>query len=105
MMDELQEHLARIGLRLIAGRGFVLGGGHAVELNGMGTRLSEDIDLFSPERGSPSVVADDLINGYEREGFKVAVRRRTPDLVQLEVADAPGLILRACRGKYSPDLR
>lgn len=54
----------------------------------MGTRLSEDIDLFSPERGSPSVVADDLINGYEREGFKVAVRRRTPDLVQLEVTDA-----------------
>jgi len=28
-MDDLQEQLARIGLRVIAGRGFVLGGGHA----------------------------------------------------------------------------
>jgi hypothetical protein len=36
-MDELQEHLARIGLRVIAGRGFALGGGHAIELHGMGT--------------------------------------------------------------------
>jgi hypothetical protein len=45
MMDELQEHLARIGLRVIAGRGFVLGGGHAIELHGMGTRPSEDVGL------------------------------------------------------------
>lgn len=90
MMDELQEHLARIGLRVIAGRGFVLGGGHAIELHGMGTRPSEDVDLFSPERGSPGMVADDLIDEYAREGFKVAVRLRTPDLVQMEIADVRG---------------
>jgi len=37
-MDPLQERLTRIGLEVIGKRGFVLGGGHAIELHGMGTR-------------------------------------------------------------------
>lgn len=89
-MDELQQQLVRTGLRVIAGRGFVLGGGHAIELHGMGTRPSEDIDLFSPERGGPGMAADELIDEYARDGLKVTVRLRTPDLVQMEVADADG---------------
>ena len=68
-MDDLQEQLARIGLRVIAGRGFVLGGGHAIELHGMGSRPSEDVDLFSPERGGPGMVADDLINRWAPRDF------------------------------------
>jgi hypothetical protein len=84
-MDPLQERLARIGLQVIGRRGFVLGGGHAIELHGMGTRPSEDIDLFSPERGSPDAVADDLPDAYLREGLAVTVRLRTADLVQMEV--------------------
>jgi hypothetical protein len=86
-MDPLQKRLARIGLQVIGRRGFVLGGGHAIELHGMGTRPSEDIDLFSPERGSPDAVADDLIDAYLREGLAVTVRLRTADLVQIEVTD------------------
>jgi hypothetical protein len=84
-MDPLQERLARIGLQVIGRRGFVLGGGHAIELHGMGTRPSEDIDLFSPERGGPDAVADDLLDAYLREGLAVTVRLRTADLVQMEV--------------------
>lgn len=42
-----------------------MGGGHAVELHGMGARPSEDIDLFTAERGGPAAVADDLIVAYE----------------------------------------
>jgi Nucleotidyl transferase AbiEii toxin, Type IV TA system len=89
-MDPLQERLTRAGLRVIGNRGFVLGGGHAVELHGMAARPSEDIDLFSAERGSPAAVADDLISAYEHEGFSVSVRLRTADLVQMDVADAQG---------------
>jgi hypothetical protein len=37
-MDLLQEQLARMGLQVIGRRGFVLGGGHAIELHGMGDR-------------------------------------------------------------------
>lgn len=54
----------------------------------MGTRPSEDIDLFSAERGSPGAAADDVPNAYRREGFEVTVRLRTADLVQLRVTDA-----------------
>jgi predicted nucleotidyltransferase component of viral defense system len=86
-MHPLQARLARISLQVIGKRGFVLGGGHAIELHGMGSRPSEDIDLFSAERGSPDAVADDLLDVYRREGFTVAVRRRTPDLVQMEITD------------------
>jgi len=89
-MDPLQEQLTRIGLQVVGRRGFVLGGGHAIELHGMGTRPSEDIDLFSAERGSPGAVADDLIAAYHAEGLGVHVSLRTPDLVQMEVTGTGG---------------
>jgi hypothetical protein len=85
-MDQLQERLARIGLEVLAGRGFVLGGGHAVELHGMASRMSEDIDLFSPVRGSPGEAAADLLAAYRGKGFAVTILRETADLVQMEVA-------------------
>jgi hypothetical protein len=65
-MDDLQQRLARIALSAIADRGFVLGGGHAVELHGMGSRPSEDIDLFSAHRGAPGEVEADLVAEYEK---------------------------------------
>lgn len=52
-MDDLQKQLARIALSAIAERGFALGGGHAVQLHGMGSRPSEDIDPFSTHHGGP----------------------------------------------------
>ena len=93
-MDPLQEQLARIGLQVIGRRGFVLGGGHAIELHGMGDRPSEDIDLFSAQRGSPTAVADDVLDAFTRAGFTVIVGLRTADLVQMEVTDAQG---RGCK--------
>ncbi|MFC0861553.1 nucleotidyl transferase AbiEii/AbiGii toxin family protein [Sphaerimonospora cavernae] len=89
-MDQLQECLARIGLELAARYGFVLGGGHAVQLHGFGARPSEDIDLFTPWRGTPEQVEQLVVDAYRREGFQVDVRLRTPDLVQMEVSDAAG---------------
>jgi hypothetical protein len=80
-MNRLQERLARIGLEVLGGRGFVLGGGHAVELHGMASRPSEDIDLFSAVRDSPGEAAADLIAAYQSGGFGVAVLRETADLV------------------------
>jgi hypothetical protein len=93
-MDRFQQRLAHLALDIVGNRGFVLGGGHAVQLHGMGARPSEDIDLFSPERGSPGQVADDLIAGLQKHGLMVAVARRTPDLVQMTVTDEAG---RACK--------
>jgi hypothetical protein len=81
------------GTHRLAGRrqgGFVLGGGHAIGLHGMGDRPSEDIDLFSAERGSPAAVAGKLLDAEAREGFTVMISLRTADLVQMEVTDVKG---------------
>ncbi|WP_344433799.1 hypothetical protein [Actinomadura bangladeshensis] len=53
LMDRFQFRLVCIALDVVGDRGFVLGGGHAVQMHGMGARPSEDIDLFSSQRGSP----------------------------------------------------
>ena len=70
-MDPLQElRLAHIALHVIGDRGFVLGGGHAIELHRMGTRPSEDIDLFSADRGSPGEVADDVLDAFVTKALR-----------------------------------
>lgn len=56
----------------------------------MTSRPSEDIDLFSSERGGPGEVEDDLVAGYRRHGYTVTVLRSTPDLVQLTIEDDQG---------------
>ncbi|MQY20544.1 nucleotidyl transferase AbiEii/AbiGii toxin family protein [Nocardia macrotermitis] len=89
-MDPCQHELARIALDIVGNRGFVLGGGHAVALHGMGSRPSEDVDLFSDIRGTPGEVADDVISAFEDARLSVDVVRRTPDLVQMTVTFPDG---------------
>jgi hypothetical protein len=66
-MDAFQARLARIALEAVGDRGFVLGGGHAVQLHGMAERPSEDIDLFSADRGRPAEVEADTETGDSNE--------------------------------------
>jgi predicted nucleotidyltransferase component of viral defense system len=89
-MDAFQERLARIALDAVGDRGFVLGGGHAVQLHGMAARPSEDIDLFSVDRGGPAAVEADVVTAFRRNQFTVTVTRRTPDLVQMMVSGPHG---------------
>lgn len=89
-MEPLQEQLVRIGLSIAGERDFVLGGGHAVQMHGMGDRPSEDIDLFSPHRGSPIEVADQVVAAYQRHGLSVRMILRTADLVQMIVSNDHG---------------
>ncbi|MFI6367981.1 nucleotidyl transferase AbiEii/AbiGii toxin family protein [Nocardia sp. NPDC050630] len=89
-MDPRQHELARIALHSVGNRGFVLGGGHAIALHGMGSRPSEDVDLFSDRRGTPGDVADDVTAAFEHAGLTVSVVRRTPDLVQMTVTYPDG---------------
>lgn len=64
-MDEFQAGLARIALDAVGDRGFVLGGGHAVQLHGMVARPSEGIDLFSADRGRPAEVVADVVAAFQ----------------------------------------
>lgn len=70
-MDAFQARLARIALDAVGDRGFVLGGGHAVQLHGMGARLSKDIDLFSADRGRPAEVEADVVTAFGRNRLTV----------------------------------
>ncbi|MFD4442339.1 nucleotidyl transferase AbiEii/AbiGii toxin family protein [Nocardia sp. NPDC058519] len=99
-MDQRQLELARIALRTVGNRGFVLGGGHAVALHGMGSRPSEDVDLFSDRRGSPGEVADDVAAAFLEAGLDVSFVRRTPDLVQLTVSFAEGYVAKVDLGVF-----
>lgn len=85
-MDAFQARLARIALDAVGDRGFVLGGGHAVQLHGMAARPSEDIDLFSADRGRPAEVEADVVAAFRRHQLTVTVTRRTSDLVQMMVS-------------------
>jgi predicted nucleotidyltransferase component of viral defense system len=89
-MDVFQARLAQIALDAIGDRGFVLGGGHAVQLHGVAARQSEDIDLFSADRGRPAEVEADVVAAFRRHQLTVTVTRRTPDLVQMMVTGPVG---------------
>jgi hypothetical protein len=99
-MDRFQFRLVCIALDVVGDRGFVLGGGHAVQMHGMGARPSEDIDLFSSQRGSPEQVADDVIAAYASQGLRPEVARRTPDLVQMTVTDSDGSVCKVDLGVF-----
>lgn len=85
-MDPRQHELAHIALQIVGNRGFVLGGGHAVALHGMGSRPSEDVDLFSDTRGTPGEVADDVISAFEHAGLTVPTK--SPRLASQPCANA-----------------
>ncbi|MCP2264554.1 hypothetical protein ACFQHV_15365 [Promicromonospora thailandica] len=53
-MLPFHERLARIGLEALEGYGFVLAGGYAIAVNGIGDRPSADVDLFT-NVSSPSL--------------------------------------------------
>lgn len=89
-MDTFQARLARIALDAVGSRGFVLGGGHAIQLHGMAARPSEDIDLFSADRGRPAEVEADVVAAFDRHQLSVTVTRRTSDLVQMMVTGPGG---------------
>lgn len=89
-MDAFQARLARIALDAVGDRGFVLGGGHAVQLHGMAAHPSEDIDLFSADRGRPAEVEADVVAAFRGHQLTVTVTRRTSDLVQMMVSGPDG---------------
>lgn len=89
-MDAFQARLARIALDAVGDSGFVLGGGHAIQLHGMAARKSEDIDLFSADRGRPAEVEADVVAAFRRHHLTVNVTRRTSDLVQMMVSGPDG---------------
>jgi Nucleotidyl transferase AbiEii toxin, Type IV TA system len=91
-MHPSHEHLARIGLRALAGHGFALAGGYAVQAHGIVTRLSEDVDLFTTmesEATFPEAVQL-AVAAYHDAGLEVEIVVNSPAFARLQVTD-PGV--------------
>jgi hypothetical protein len=56
----------------------------------MAVRPSEDIDLFSADRGRPAEVVADVVAAIRRHQLTVPPTRRTSDLVQMMVSGPGG---------------
>lgn len=74
-MDPFQEDVARLALDVAARHGFALAGGNALAAHGLVDRPTEDVDLFSPEPGSPGSVAEAVRSALEQAGYEVQVAR------------------------------
>jgi hypothetical protein len=74
-MDDDQTEAARIALEAAADFGFVLAGGNAIAVHGIGSRPSEDIDLFT-NRAEPDAFASALtaiVAALREDGWAVQV--------------------------------
>jgi hypothetical protein len=72
-VDLFHERLAQVGLSALAGYGFALAGGYAVQAHGLLERPSEDVDLFptmAAEQAFPEAVRA-AIAAYRTAGLDV----------------------------------
>jgi hypothetical protein len=98
-MDALQTRMATVGLRALAGDGFVLAGGYALRAHGFGERGSDDIDLFTDVMDTDRFAAavERLIQAYREDGLAAEVARQAPLFARL-VVTADGTTAKADLG-------
>ncbi|APU43439.1 nucleotidyl transferase AbiEii/AbiGii toxin family protein [Streptomyces sp. TN58] len=92
-MEDLHHRLIRIGLEALAKDfGYRLAGGYAVQAHRLVSRVSDDVDLFTPiaraEGELPQAIAR-LVEAYESAGYKVQVTQQAQVYARLHVTD-PG---------------
>ncbi|GHS85879.1 hypothetical protein AGMMS50218_04500 [Actinomycetota bacterium] len=88
-MLPFHERLARIGLEATEQYGFVLAGGYAVAANGMGDRLSQDVDLFTnrTDVGDFARAVAALREAYRRAGLELDVTNVSATFLDVMVSD------------------
>lgn len=88
MLDPLQQRVAEIALELARHGRVALAGGSAMIAYGFVDRMSEDIDLFTPDPAEIVDLRDRLSARLRADGYEVDVRRDAPGFVQLVVTAA-----------------
>jgi predicted nucleotidyltransferase component of viral defense system len=88
MLDSLQQRVAEIALELARHGQVALAGGSAMIAHGLVDRMSEDIDLFTPDAAEVSDLRDRLSDRLRDDGYQVEVVRDAPGYVQLVVGTA-----------------
>ncbi|MET3803996.1 hypothetical protein ABIB25_000982 [Nakamurella sp. UYEF19] len=91
-MDDLQRTIATIGLQAAESFGFVLAGGYAIRQYGIGSRASDDVDIFTnltdPDRFAEAVAK--VCRAYVDAGLTAVVTRQAPTFARIAVSDSGG---------------
>lgn len=87
-MDPAHEQITRLALSELRDRGFVLSGGQAFNAHGLGTRPSQDIDLFTNQDVDFDRAVDDLRRVYEPAGYRMDATMRGPQFAHIALTDA-----------------
>lgn len=88
-MTPFHARLARIALTALEPYGFVLAGGYAIALHGIGDRPSEDLDLFAipGDLAAFDTARRTLIEAFGAAGLAVNTVREGPSYGRLRVSD------------------
>jgi hypothetical protein len=101
------ERVARIGLAAISQYGFVLAGGYALSENGIGDRLSHDVDLFArySDENHFDEAVEALLEALHTERLEASVKRRLSTFLDVEVSDPQDPTWPACHMELGVDYR
>jgi Nucleotidyl transferase AbiEii toxin, Type IV TA system len=87
----LHREVAVIALRAAAPHGFALGGGNALIAHGITERPTQDVDVFSDERGGVEAAADAVETALRDAGFETERRDKTAGLADIFSGMGEGL--------------
>jgi hypothetical protein len=89
-LDPLHEQIARIAFSLPEADQVALAGGGAMLAHDLVERPTHDTDLFTPQAGEPTRLADALTQALRKSGAQVEVDRRGPEFSRLTVTMPDG---------------
>jgi hypothetical protein len=86
-MKPEHERATRIALESVREQGFALAGGNALAHHGIGTRESDDIDLFSNQMNQDvGETANAARDAFEEQGYSTEMVRQGPHHARLQVS-------------------
>lgn len=87
-LSPAQQKVARVLVEAVAGAGFAMAGGSALNALGISDRLSEDIDAFSATCRDVRIPAARAADAFRSAGWDVSVDRDTSTFCRLVVTTA-----------------
>ncbi len=93
-MKPEHERASRIALSSVGDRGFALAGGNALSAHGIGTRQSDDIDLFTNRMDeNVGATVERLRTAFEEQGYSATILRQYPAHARIEVAQGDDKVM------------
>jgi hypothetical protein len=86
-MKPEHERATRIALEALRDKGYALAGGNALSQHGIGSRESDDIDLFTNQMNTDvGETVNEVQDAFQRQGYSTEIVRQGPHHSRIEVA-------------------